>query len=66
MRGASQSIPRRFCLPKSTLEGPDLPHITNEVERLLRPIVIQRLIRKHRVTEEEMRAFCRIMTCALT
>ena len=65
MRGVSQSIPRRFCLPKSTLEGPDLPHITNEAERLLRPIAMQRLIRKHRVTEGT-RAFSRIMTCALT
>ena len=41
-------------------------HPTNEAERPLRPIAIQRLIRKHHVTEEGMRAFSRITTCALT
>ena len=41
-------------------------HPTNEAERPLRPVAIQRLIRKHRVTEEGTRAFGRIMTCALT
>ena len=44
---------------------PELHHTNNEAERMLRPIAIQRLIRKHHVTEG-MRAFSRIMTCALT
>jgi len=41
-------------------------HPTNEAERLLRPAVIQRLIRKLHVTWEGMREFSGIMTCALT
>ena len=41
-------------------------HPANEAERLLRPIAIQRLIRKHHVTEDGMRALSRIITCALT
>jgi len=41
-------------------------HPTNEAERPRRPIAIQRLIRKHHVTEEGVRASGRIMTCALT
>ena len=45
---------------------PELHPTNNEAERLLRPIAIQRMIRKYHVTEEGMRAFSRIMTCALT
>ena len=45
---------------------PEMHPTNNEAERLLRPIAIQRLIRKHHVTEDGMRAFSRIMTCALT
>ena len=44
---------------------PELHPANNEAERLLRPVAIQRLIRKHHVTEDGARAFSRIMTCAL-
>ena len=45
---------------------PELEPTNNESERLIRPVVIQRLIRQHHVTEEGMAAFSRIMTCVLT
>ena len=45
---------------------PRLEPTNNESERLIRPVVIQRLIRQHRVTEEGMAAFSRTMTCVLT
>ena len=47
------------------MEGPD-PRITNEAERLPRPIAIQRLIRKHHAAEEGTSAFGRITACAPT